>query len=148
MLNEDIREQAEAEGVEKFVVGAVIHEAGRVLVVTRSPDDDFLPGLEEVPSGGVDPGESLSEALDRELTEEVGFGAGRIDPSFLESFDYQSRSGRLTRQFTVSVPLGGQEIRLSEEHISYRWIRAEQVDSTHSTPETKELLRSWFAATL
>ncbi|WP_232532793.1 methyltransferase domain-containing protein [Nesterenkonia alkaliphila] len=148
VLSEELRTAAEAEGIEKFVVGAVIHDVGRVLVVTRSLSDDFLPGLEEVPSGGVDSGEGLSEALNRELTEEVGFAAEHVDPGFLEWFDYESRSGRRTRQFTVSVPLTGRQVKLSEEHTSYRWISSEQVDSTNATPETKNLLRSWFTAAL
>lgn len=145
MIDEQLRTAAEAEGVQKFVVGAVIHDSGRILVVTRSLEDDFLPGFEELPSGGVDPGETLAEALNRELTEEVGFGAEEVDEIFLETFDYLSGSGRLTRQFTVSIPLNGREVRLSEEHSAYRWIQASEVDTTEATRETKSVLRCWFA---
>lgn len=56
VLSEELRTAAEAEGIEKFVVGAVIHDVGCALVVTRSLSDDFLPGLEEVPSGVWTPG--------------------------------------------------------------------------------------------
>lgn len=148
MLNEELRAEAEADGAKKFVVGAVIHDSGRALVVTRSLADDFLPGLEEVPSGGVDTGEFLAQALDRELTEEVGFGAETVDSGFLAWFDYQSRSGRQTRQFTVSVPLRSREVQLSDEHTSYRWISSGEVETVNATPETKDVLRQWFSFTL
>ncbi|GAA1825778.1 NUDIX hydrolase [Nesterenkonia flava] len=144
MLTEDLRAAAEAQGIQKFVVGAVIHDDDQVLLVTRSLEDDFLPGLEEVPSGGVDAGESLQQALERELEEEVGFAPATIDRGFLAEFDYRSRSGRMTRQFTVSVPLAGRAVKLSEEHTSSRWIQAREVDSSRATPETQQVLRRWF----
>lgn len=145
VLKEAARTAAEAEGIEKFVVGAVVHDAGKALLVTRNLEDDFLPGSEEVPSGGVEPSESLDQALHRELEEEVGFGAECMDEGFLALFDYQSRSGRMTRQFTVSVPLRGRSVQLSEEHTSSRWVTPERLDDANATPETKEVLRRWFA---
>lgn len=109
------------------MVGAVIHQYGSALVVTRSDVDDFLPGLDELPSGGVETGETLATALNRELSEEVGFAAGVIDDDFLEAFDFRSGLGKLTRQFTVSVPLAGCAVRLSDEHVAFKWTTAENV---------------------
>lgn len=145
MLDESLAATAASEGIEKFVVGAVIHrDLASVLVVTRSLDDDFLPGMQEVPSGGVDAGESLREALDRELTEEVGFPAGVIDPGFVVSFDYLSGSGRRTRQFTVSVPIADRKVRLSSEHSAYTWVGEVDVSALDATPETRQILDDWF----
>lgn len=75
VLDESLTVAARSEGIEKHVVGAVVHHAGAVLLLTRSVNDTFLPGIEELPSGGVEDGETLAEALDRELLEEVGFSA-------------------------------------------------------------------------
>ena len=144
VLPEALRVEAQADGVERFVVGAVVHHRGAVLIVRRNDLDEFLPGIEELPSGGVEAGEALAEALDRELLEEVGFGAGGIDDDFLEEFDYVSASCRLTRQFTVSVPLAERAVSLSDEHTAARWIVAEDVMETSCTPETKRVLDSWF----
>lgn len=145
MLSESLVYAAREQGIEKFVVGAVIHRDGTALVVTRSADDDFLPGIQEVPSGGVEDDESLREALDRELVEEVGFAADEIDQGFLATFDYTSGSGRLTRQFTVSVPSNGRTVRLSGEHSSLAWIGHGELSGTTVTPETREVLADWFA---
>ncbi len=145
MLDESLTVAARNDGVEKCVVGAIVHRAGAVLLLTRSMNDAFMPGIEELPSGGVEVGETLNEALDRELLEEVGFPAGIVEPGFLAQFDYLSGSGRLTRQFTVSVPLNDQaSVALSDEHSSYRWIECTEIDASSATSETQGVVAAWF----
>jgi 8-oxo-dGTP diphosphatase len=56
------------------VAAAVIARAGRYLV-TRRPPDRHLGGLWEFPGGKRKPGETLTEALQRELGEELGVEA-------------------------------------------------------------------------
>lgn len=141
-LPESLRSTATAEGIEKFLAGAKVHRCSAVLVVTRSPNDEFLPGIEEVPSGGVETDQSLAAALDRELLEEVGFEAETIDDGFIEYFDYISASGRHTRHFTVAIPLGERSVRLSEEHVNARWITAEELGDARCTPETLGVLEA------
>ena len=141
-LPESLRSTATAEGIEKFLAGAIVHRCSAVLVVTRSPNDEFLPGIEEVPSVGVETDESLAAALDRELLEEVGFEAETIDDGFIEYFDYISASGRHTRHFTVAFPLGERSVRLSEEHVNARWITAEELSDARCTPETLGVLEA------
>lgn len=55
----------------KEVVAAAIARNGRYLLGKRPPDG-MLGGLWEFPGGKVEPGESLEEALRRELREELG----------------------------------------------------------------------------
>jgi 8-oxo-dGTP diphosphatase len=65
----------------KLVVAALVRDgAGRVLL-TRRRADQPMPLLWELPGGKVEPGESPSEALEREIREELGCRAhvGRID---------------------------------------------------------------------
>ena len=45
-------------GIEKIVVGAIISKSNKVLVLRRR-EDDFLGGLDELPSGHVEDGEGL-----------------------------------------------------------------------------------------
>ena len=44
MLTDALAASAPAEGTERHVIGAVVHDAGTVLVVRQSATDDFLPG--------------------------------------------------------------------------------------------------------
>jgi A/G-specific adenine glycosylase len=51
--------------------GVIWREDGRILIAQR-PFDGLLGGLWEFPGGKVQPGESLAEALRREINEELG----------------------------------------------------------------------------
>ena len=54
-----------------IVTAAILEDRGRVLI-TRRRDDCRHAGLWEFPGGKLEPGESPSEALVRELREELG----------------------------------------------------------------------------
>jgi A/G-specific adenine glycosylase len=59
------------------VVVAVIERRGRFLLQER-PAGGPLAGLWEFPGGKVEPGESLTAALRREIREEIGVGVERV----------------------------------------------------------------------
>ncbi|MUN40529.1 NUDIX domain-containing protein [Actinomadura litoris] len=140
---------AERDGVQKLVVGAVVHRGGEILVLRRSGDDAFMPGIEELPSGGVEPGEDLLTALRRELGEEIGWtGPFVLDPGFVTNFDYVSGSGRKARQYTFGIAHYERPIILSAEHTGYRWLASADVDDSDLTDETAQTIRDWGAAVL
>jgi 8-oxo-dGTP diphosphatase len=140
-------DEAARDGIEKLVAGAVVHRDGQVLILRRSETDPFLPGIEELPSGGVEDGEDVLTALARELAEEIGWDRPlRTDTGFVSSFDYTSGSGRRTRQYTFAVPYAGHEIRLSAEHTGYRWMGADGLATSDLTTETARTIRDWATA--
>lgn len=118
-LLDALKRRAAADGITKHVVGAVITDtAHRVLLLHRTADD-YLGGLWELPSGGVDDGETLTEALHREVEEETGLTVSAIG-SYLGHFDYLSKSGKKTRQFNFSATATGETIKLTE-HDAHLW---------------------------
>ncbi len=61
----------------QVAVGLVTDDRGRILI-QRRPYDGLLGGLWEFPGGKVEPGESILQALRRELREEQGLRVDRI----------------------------------------------------------------------
>ncbi|RME79141.1 MAG: NUDIX domain-containing protein [Methanobacteriota archaeon] len=80
------------------VVGALVVKRRKVLILKRKQSDDFLPGLWELPSGKVEDGEDLIEALNREVEEETSQRIKRVT-DYAGHFDYLSKSGKKKRQF-------------------------------------------------
>lgn len=116
-----LEQQAITDGIQKKVVGAVIDIRGKVLVVIRAANEEFMAGLAEIPSGGVDAGENLLQALERETQEESGLGVKAVR-KYLGSFDYTSGSGKKARQFNFLVEPDGENVQISTaEHSSFEW---------------------------
>lgn len=140
---EALTDQAARDGVQKLVAGALVHDThGQVLILRRADSDDFLAGIEELPSGGVEPGEMLLAALARELSEETGLPLqGPL--RYVGSFDYRSGSGRLARQHTWAIPHPGHPVRLSGEHTSHRMVPAQQIRTCGVTDETAQVVETW-----
>ncbi|MBF6454430.1 NUDIX domain-containing protein [Nocardia cyriacigeorgica] len=116
---EDLTTEAERDGVQQLVVGAVVEHDGRVLLLRR-PGDDFMGGIWELPSGKVESGEGLEQAVSREVEEETGLrvaGIGR----YIGSFDYRSGSGKHSRQFNFAVECVAPEPIGLTEHDAYTW---------------------------
>ena len=125
-----------SDGIEQQVVGAVVLQAGTVLLLRRR-SDDFRGGTWELPSGKVEPGESVAAALDREVLEETGLEVTECR-EYLGSFDYHSSSGRASRQHTFLVSVGAGDVTLTE-HDRFVWSSPSADESV--SDEVRALLR-------
>ncbi|MEE4109080.1 MAG: 8-oxo-dGTP diphosphatase MutT [Halieaceae bacterium] len=75
-------------------VGVVLDSRGRVLL-TRRRDDTHQGGLWEFPGGKVEAGESVADALRRELREELAIEVEAHEPLLVLEHDYGDRHVRL-----------------------------------------------------
>lgn len=75
-------------------VGVLIDGQGRFLLTSR-PAGKVYAGYWEFPGGKFEPGESLEQALRRELHEELGITIGDIEPWHVELVDYPHALVRL-----------------------------------------------------
>ena len=133
---------AEKDGVQKLVVGAVICKSDRFLLLERVPSDS-MGGFVGIPSGTVEAGEDLLTALAREVQEETGLLVRSV-LEYLGSFDWTSSSGKKTRHFNFSVEVEDGEIKLSStEHQAYYFVElsGENFTTLNISDETKEVLR-------
>ncbi|MCP2169498.1 NUDIX domain-containing protein [Goodfellowiella coeruleoviolacea] len=116
----DLAATASAEGVRQVIVRAVVRRGGRVLLLRRPPGA-FRGGEFELPGGKVDPGETLDQALVREVREETGLAVTGI-ADYLGAVDYTSAlSGAHVREFTFAVTTTTTEPITLDEHDTYRW---------------------------
>jgi len=101
-------------------VAAISNECGEVLIARR-PEHVHQGGLWEFPGGKLEAGESVSEALRRELAEEIGIIARSARPLLRLHYDYPDKSVLLdvwlVSQFSGS-PHGreGQPVRWVPSH--------------------------------
>jgi 8-oxo-dGTP diphosphatase len=124
------------------VVAAVIEQGGRFLV-TRRLAGTHLAGCWEFPGGKVHEGETLEEALGREISEELDAGISNARSIFHASHAYPERvvelhfyRGDLTRE---PHPMLGQEIR---------WISREEFTTLDFPPADAELIHRLIHASL
>ena len=75
-------------------VGVLIDGQGRFLLTTRPPGKVYA-GCWEFPGGKLEPGETVEQALRRELQEELGITIGTPQPWQQEVFDYPHALVRL-----------------------------------------------------
>ena len=130
MDTNNIEQQAKKDGIERFVVGAVIVNDESILFVRRA-QDDFMGGVYELPSGKVDTGESLIESMKREILEETNLTISNII-DLCDTFDYKSKSGIQTRQFNFVVSVSNIDtLKLDpKEHYLSEWVKFEDIESS------------------
>jgi 8-oxo-dGTP diphosphatase len=125
MRGQDLLGSYRADQITRTAVGGVLRRRIdgdlAILVLKRIASDEY-GGIEELPSGGVEPGETLAEALAREVREETGLIISTAGP-FLFEFTYPSRRG-VTVQFNFLVEkVPDVPVRVNPaEHESFRWL--------------------------
>ena len=141
-LLEQLSTEAKRDGVQQFVVGAVVQYDGKVLLLQR-PEDDFMGGIFELPSGKVEGEEALDMALIREVKEETGLDVTTIH-GYLGSFDYLSGSSKKSRQFNFAVDVTSPEPVVLQEHDAYTWTAL--TEEPPVTDAVKEVLSKYREA--
>ena len=127
--------QAHQDGVKRFCVGAGLLWKGQLLLVKRADTDHFLAGYYELPGGSVEPGETLHEALIREVDEETGLTFEQITNAGW-TFDFIAH-GEHVRQIQFVGTSISNTVRLSEEHSAFCWIGREEALPEPMSPEMK-----------
>jgi len=78
----------------EVAVGVLIRSDGAFLLTSRPPGKVY-EGYWEFPGGKVEPGETVEQALRRELLEEIGLTIGLVHPWRVERVDYPHALVRL-----------------------------------------------------
>lgn len=125
----------------RIVVTGILKDKDLFLVVRRSKEDDLYPGCWEFPGGHIEFGETIIDALKRELKEEIGFSD--FDNPIITNYtdEVKEKSGKtihnIELDFIIEANKENINITLSKEHTEYAWV-----------PKESELLDDYIKAKL
>jgi 8-oxo-dGTP diphosphatase len=110
--------------------GAVIvDDEGRIFVQRRSADRKLFPNCWDIVGGHVEPGETVDEALHREVTEETGWTVSHV-LAVIGEYRYRGNDGvdRVEAEFLVRIDGDLRRPRLEVgKHTEFRWLAEEEI---------------------
>jgi 8-oxo-dGTP diphosphatase len=124
-----------------LAVSAVVWRAGRFVVVRRARPP--AQGVFTLPGGGVEAGETLKQAVERELREETGLVIEPIDLAGHREVIMRDAEGRVARHFVIlafAALWREGELSLNEELAEARWIDAGELAGLPTTEGLAEIV--------
>jgi ADP-ribose pyrophosphatase YjhB (NUDIX family) len=128
-----------------LAVSAVIVRDGEFLAVRRARAP--MQGLFTLPGGGVETGESLSEAVRREVLEETGLTIAPLGLAGYREVITPDDAGRVQRHFVIlafAARWVAGEPRLNEELAEARWLRPAALRDLPTTEGLAEIVAAAF----
>jgi len=130
-----------------LAVSAAIIRDGRVLVAQRDKAGSASRGLFTLPGGVVEAGETLHEAIVREVAEETEIAIEPVALAGHREFIQRDAQGRVQRHFVIlcfaARWLSG-EGRPNEELAELRWLRPAEIDGLRTTEGLADIVAAAF----
>jgi len=132
-----------------LAVSAAIFREGRVLIVRRGRPPAL--GLYTLPGGGVELGETLEQAVIREVREETGLAIAPLALVGFREAIARDAAGRVERHFVI-LPFAarwvGGETALSEELAEAHWREPREIAGLKTTEGLAEIVAAAERITL
>ena len=125
----------------RIVVAGIICKDNQILLLQRPENEEFYPGIWELPGGTRNFNEKSIDALIREVREETALDITSMKTIstfdyILEKHDQTVDTTQINFLATMKSPL--QEPRVSLEHKEIKWFTLKEIRvSDQITPETK-----------
>ena len=112
----------------------------KFLLLKRSETTKIYPGIWQMVTGKIEEGESTSDAVKRELSEETGIKAERlyVIPK-INSF-YFAASDKIMLSPVFLVMVKNTNVTISDEHCEYKWVSYEEATGLIYWPNQVESL--------
>lgn len=124
-----LQAQAEAAGKQCLVGAVILNDRGQAFVQKRSLTRRLWPGCWDIAGGHVEDGETLEEALRREIREETGWELTRIG-EIIDFYDGETTEGKVYEiDFLVEVAGDLEHPQLEwSKNSEFRWISLAEVE--------------------
>jgi len=103
--------------------GAFVMKGKKFLILQRSKKETSKHGLWELPGGKVEKGETMRETAVIETQEEAGLDV-TLKVNLGPHIDDKKKK---VYHAYIATPKKGQKVKLSEEHVSHKWVTPEEV---------------------
>jgi len=104
----------------------------------------YQSGHWDFPKGNIEKGEKLEETVKREIKEETGLEDIKFIPGFKESikYFYKLKGKNIFKIVTFFlVETKNNEVKISWEHIGYKWLPYEKAIAQLTFKNAKEILK-------
>jgi len=124
-----------------LAVSAAIYRDGRILLVrrARAPGRDLF----SLPGGVVEAGETLTEAVAREVLEETGLTVEPVQLAGYREAIVRDAQGRVERHFVI-LPFACRwragEAAPSDEVAEARWVKPDEITNLKTTSGLAEII--------
>jgi len=129
-----------------LAVSAAIIRDGKVLIVRRARPPAH--GLFTLPGGGVEAGETLHEAVIREVREETGLSVEPLGLAGYREVIARDAAGKVERHFVI-LPFAARwvsgEVALNEELAEAHWLAPDALVGLQTTDGLAEVVRAALA---
>ena len=126
-------------------VGAVVLDGDRVLLVLRGREP--LKGVWSIPGGRLELGETLLDALHREVREETGLEVQVLDQVEVFERILRDESGRVQHHYVLidylCEPAGG-ALNAADDADEARWVHRDALDELTITEGTPVVIEKAF----
>lgn len=122
----------------KLVQKAIIQKDDKYLILLRSPDAKAFPEHWDFPGGKLEPNEEPFSGIEREVVEETNLKIKAIDIIGVYEMELNKQEEKIPLRFTIySTKILSGEIKLSQEHLEFKWATKEEILQMRIEPYMK-----------
>ena len=120
-----------------LVINAIIKRGNHFLIIKRSSKDEIHPGRWSFPGGKLEEGETILEALKREIKQEVNLD---IDNNlvYIADYNYKRKDRSNTLGVSFLVKSFNSNVKKSKEVEDFKWVTVEEINKYEVTGSLEE----------
>ncbi len=110
-----------------------------LLLLKRTSRALVIPGMEDIPGGTIEEGESVADGAIREVQEEAGLSLKKV--TLLTTHEWQHPSGKMALEYLFCAAVDTQDVVINPcEHDSFRWITLNELSQSTLHPNIQKIL--------